>query len=85
MDKGTFTVSPEGRLGLTPGLPIIYNWHAPYGEVLDTPAGLITRPTNDLVWDQYYKMFIESERAKGQKYVDDLFKGLRFSLGLPQT
>lgn len=84
MDQRANVIPPKGGIGTLNGKPVIFNWHVHYGEILDTPNGLIVRPTNDAVWDRYYKMYVASERAKGQKYVADLFKGLRFSLGLPQ-
>lgn len=83
MDQRTLSVSATGRIGVLDGKPVVYSWAAPYGQVLDTGTHFIVRPTNDLVWNFYYRAIIDSERAKGKKYVANLFKGLRFSLGLP--
>lgn len=85
MDQGTRIVENPVSSEFLTGRRIITSNNIPYGTVYVTNQYVLTRPTNDLVWDVIWPRIISSEKGKAGIHLAYLVQKTRLELGLPLT
>lgn len=82
MDKGAHIVTGPLSPEYLTGRSIILNDNIEYGKTYITNQYLITRSTNDLVWDTIWKRTVLSEHVKAHRFLRNLAITTRIDLGL---
>ena len=85
MDKGTYVIKGPLSPEFLTGRSIILSNSIPHDTIHITNEYVMTRPTNDLVWDTVWKRTIFSESLKAQRFLRNLAIRTREELGLSIT